>query len=290
MTIYDRIRKLREEKGMSQQELAERVGFKTASAINKIELGLRNINQSKVSDFAKALNTTTSYLIDGEDSSSLPPMEATFRDRLNEALCYRKMSASELSKLSGVNEGAISQYRKGEYKASQDSLEKIAAVLNVSIPWLMGANVPMQPLNLVPPTVATDVITFPVLGSIAAGYEEIANEDWSGETVEIPVSYLKGRKQAEFFVLKVHGNSMYPLYHENDKILILKQNCIEHNGDIGAVIYDGECATLKRIDVFDDMVRLSPVNPEYQPKELRGVDMETYHILGVPRMLIREIS
>lgn len=216
MTIYDRIKKLREEKGMSQQELAEKVGFKTASAVNKIELGLRNISQSRVSAFAKALNTTTSYLIDGET--------------------YPKT------------------------------------------------------LNLVSPNVTEDVVTFPVLGCIAAGYEEVANEDWSGETVEIPVSYLKGRKQAEFFVLKVHGNSMYPLYHEHDKVLISKQNYIEKNGDVGAVIYDGECATLKRIDVFDDMVRLSPVNPEYQPKELRGVDMETYHILGVPRMLIREIS
>lgn len=216
MTIYDRIKKLREEKGMSQQELAEKVGFKTASAVNKIELGLRNISQSRVSAFAKALNTTTSYLIDGET--------------------YPKT------------------------------------------------------LNLVSPNVTENVVTFPVIGNIAAGYEEIAVEDWSGETVEIPISYLKGRKQSEFFVLQVHGNSMYPLYHENDKILILKQSCIEHNGDVGAIIYDGECATLKRIDIFDDMVRLSPINPEYQPKELKGADMELYHILGVPRMLIREID
>ncbi len=48
---------------MSQQELAEKVGFKTASAVNKIELGLRNINQSKVIKFANALNTTPSYLM-----------------------------------------------------------------------------------------------------------------------------------------------------------------------------------------------------------------------------------
>ena len=218
------------------------------------------------------------------------PMKSTFKDRLNDALNYKNMKASELSRLSKVNEGAISQYRKGRYKAKQDTIEKLANALNVSIPWLMGADVPMQPLNLISPTVTTDVVTFPVLGSIAAGYEEVANEDWSGETVEIPTSYLKGRKQSEFFVLKVHGNSMYPLYHENDKILILKQSCIEHNGDVGAVIYDGECATLKRIDIFDDMVRLSPINPEYQPKELKGADMELYHILGVPKMLIREIN
>lgn len=214
----------------------------------------------------------------------------SFAERLNEALERRNMTAAELARALNVADATISNYKKGIYAPKQRRTEEISKILNVSIPWLMGADVPMKPLNLVSPNVTEDVVTFPVIGNIAAGYEEIANEDWSGETVEIPVSYLKGRKQAEFFVLKVHGNSMYPLYHENDKILILKQNCIEHNGDIGAVIYDGECATLKRIDVFDDMVRLSPVNPEYQPKELGGVDMETYHILGVPRMLIREIS
>lgn len=67
MTIYDRIRTLREKKGMSQQELAERVGFKTASAVNKIELGLRDINQTKIIAFAKALNTTPSYLMGWDD-------------------------------------------------------------------------------------------------------------------------------------------------------------------------------------------------------------------------------
>ena len=35
-----------------------------------------------------------------------------FKDRLNEALDMRNMTAAELSRLSGVNEGAISQYKK----------------------------------------------------------------------------------------------------------------------------------------------------------------------------------
>lgn len=217
-------------------------------------------------------------------------MKSAFKDRLNDALNYKNMKASELSRLSKVNEGAISQYRKGRYKAKQDTIEKLANALNVSIPWLMGADVPMQPLNLVSPNITDDVVTFPVLGCIAAGYEEIAVEDWNGAVVEVPAAYLKGRDKKDFFVLEVRGNSMYPLYQEKDIVLILKQNYIDHNGDVGAVIYDGECATLKRIDVSDDMVRLSPINPEYLPKELRGADLEMYHILGVPRMLIREIS
>ncbi|MCM1365078.1 MAG: helix-turn-helix domain-containing protein [Faecalibacterium sp.] len=68
MTIYEKIKYLREELGMSQQELANKVGFKTASAVNKIELGLRDINQSRVKAFAAALGTSTAYLMDSEES------------------------------------------------------------------------------------------------------------------------------------------------------------------------------------------------------------------------------
>lgn len=59
---------LRESLNMSQQELAEKVGFKTASAVNKIELGLRDINQTKIIAFAKALGVTPAYLL--EDSGT----------------------------------------------------------------------------------------------------------------------------------------------------------------------------------------------------------------------------
>ena len=66
MTIYNIIKLLREAAGLSQQELAEKVGYKTASAVNKIELGLRDLNQTKIVRFANALNTTTEYLMSGE--------------------------------------------------------------------------------------------------------------------------------------------------------------------------------------------------------------------------------
>ena len=119
---------------------------------------------------------------------------AEFKDRLKEALAIRKMSAAELARLSQVNEGAISQYKKGAYKATQENLDRLAKTLNVSIAWLMGADVPMEKeYKLVSPTVTDDVVTFPVIGEIAAGYNCVANEDWSGDTVEVPTSYLKGR-------------------------------------------------------------------------------------------------
>lgn len=77
---------------------------------------------------------------------------ATFKDRFNLALELRDISPAELSRRAGVNEGAISQYRSGAYKASQRNLEKLAVALRVSIPWLMGADVPMCDDDTLPPT------------------------------------------------------------------------------------------------------------------------------------------
>ena len=67
-----------------------------------------------------------------------------FCNRLNEALSVRQMSAAELSRRLKVDEGTISNYKKGGYEPKQRRLEQISIILNVSIPWLMGADVPME--------------------------------------------------------------------------------------------------------------------------------------------------
>lgn len=66
--IYERIRARREALNMTQKELADLVGFKTSSAVNKIEMGLRDLNQTKISLFANALHTTPSYLMGWSDN------------------------------------------------------------------------------------------------------------------------------------------------------------------------------------------------------------------------------
>ena len=48
---------------MTQEELAIRVGYKSKSAINKIEQGVNDVQQSKIKQFADALNTSPSVLM-----------------------------------------------------------------------------------------------------------------------------------------------------------------------------------------------------------------------------------
>ena len=57
LKLYENIRNRREELGMSQQDLADLLGYKSRSTIAKIESGENDIPQSKVMAFAKALKT-----------------------------------------------------------------------------------------------------------------------------------------------------------------------------------------------------------------------------------------
>ncbi len=69
MTVGERIKKARQEKGISQTELAERLGYKSRSSINKIEVEGRDIPRSMIVKFAQALGVTPAYLMGWENES-----------------------------------------------------------------------------------------------------------------------------------------------------------------------------------------------------------------------------
>ena len=218
-----------------------------------------------------------------------------FKERLDEAMRIRDISAAELSRISKVNEGAISQYRAGKYKASQRSLDKLARALNVNIPWLMGADVPMTDEPSAPslpsPAITEDTITFPIVTSVAAHYDSVStDESATGEHIEVPSAYLKGRKPEEFCAMRVRGDSMFPSFQDGDVVLVLKQTAMNHSGEIGVISYGEDEMTIKRINYIDgeDWIELVPLNNLYPPKRIAGVDLESCHIIGIPRVLIRE--
>ena len=210
MKIGDIIKNRREELGISQVELAKRVGYTSRSAINKIEKNVNDIPRNKIQLFAEVLQINPSSLMGWANTHATEP--------------------------------------------------------------------------------AKDVETFPVIGDIAAGFDRIAIEDWGGETVDIPTAMLKGHSKDDFVVLSVKGDSMYPIYQENDKVLILKQSSLNYSGQIGAVIYD-DCATLKKVEYKDgeDWLKLIAINPAYPPRKIENEELEGCRILGIPKLLIREI-
>ena len=72
---------------------------------------------------------------------------ATFSERLQESLKIKNLKAIELANLSGISRGAISSYLSGRWKAKQDNIYLLAKALNVNEAWLMGYDVPMEPVR-----------------------------------------------------------------------------------------------------------------------------------------------
>ena len=63
LNIGKNILSARKRLGLTQEELAARVGYKTKSAINQIELGIRDLPQKKIAAFAEALGMTPGQLM-----------------------------------------------------------------------------------------------------------------------------------------------------------------------------------------------------------------------------------
>lgn len=103
MTIGERIRQRRDELGISQEELAIKLGYKSRSSINKIELGQQNLTQSKIAAIAKALETTPSYIMGWEDDvtnvfsrfDNIFPIETKKIPFLGEIACGEPIFADE---------------------------------------------------------------------------------------------------------------------------------------------------------------------------------------------------
>ena len=70
MTVGDRIRALRQSIGMSQDELAKKVGYKSRTSINKIELS-RDIPLDKVQAIAFALDVPPSVLMGWKEDARI---------------------------------------------------------------------------------------------------------------------------------------------------------------------------------------------------------------------------
>lgn len=78
MSVGSSIRKRRYELKMTQQELADAMGYKTRSTIAKIESGEIDVSQKKLRKFAEVLHTTVEALIIGylPVSASVPQLPA----------------------------------------------------------------------------------------------------------------------------------------------------------------------------------------------------------------------
>lgn len=201
-------------------------------------------------------------------------------------------SDAQMEREIGLPPHSINKWNSGKYKSFRSYIAHIARYFNVSVEYLMGeVDDPSPRRAFAAPNVTDEVVSFPVIGGVAAGYDHIAYEDWDGSSIDIPRSFLHGHPPTDYFVLRVKGNSMHPDYQDGDHVLVQRQSTMDRSGQVGAVIYGDENATLKRVDYVmgEDWMILRPINPQFPSIRIEGEELEHCHVLGVARYVIREV-
>lgn len=95
MTTGERIKQLRIAKGMTQEELGQKIGVKK-SAIHKYESGMIvNLKRDTISKLAKVLDTTGSYLIGMRDEEELKKELTINNDELISKLYHELTPANQ---------------------------------------------------------------------------------------------------------------------------------------------------------------------------------------------------
>ena len=217
-----------------------------------------------------------------------------FAKNLNNYMSKHNIDRYRLCVDLGFKYSTVSEWLSAKKYPRIDKIEMLANYFNIQKSNLIEEQYKNKSIITPFPTPGTteDYTTFPVIGEVAAGYDMPALENWEGETVDIPNSYLKGREKTDFFALKVKGDSMYPMYIDGDIVFVLKQTTLNHSGQVGVVIYNDDCATLKKVEYVygEDWMRLVPINPAVPPTLIEGEALEHCQVLGIPKLLIREIE
>lgn len=130
------------------------------------------------------------------------------------------------------------------------------------------------------------VVSIPILGTVKAGYNYLAQENWIG-TVDVETSLVGDGK--DFIALKIHGDSMSPVLIEDDIVIIRKQDDFE-NGDIVVAIINGDEATIKKGKKSEAGILLQPLNSNYEPLIFTYDEMKTIPVtvVGIVKQLKRE--
>lgn len=153
-------------------------------------------------------------------------------------------------------------------------LTKIAKAAGVPLSYIIGLD---DPTTVDLESYGLRNITkkrFPMLGEIACGQPIFAEQDFE--------SFIDAVDEIDAdFCLTARGDSMIEARIKDGDVVFIKQMPIVQNGEIAAVIIDGE-ATLKKWFYYPEKQKLvlNPANQNYEPLVYIGAELDTIICLG----------
>lgn len=184
-----------------------------------------------------------------------------FTVRLKQALEEAGMTQAELSRRTGIHKATINQYLTGRYKAKQDGVYKIAAVVGCDPMWLLGYT-DDKDSNIPESGYGQDLSQMLcVLGGALDNNGNLSyNDIQSYETAA-----QEYRNKAYFYFRMKVGN-LSPIIETGD--LLLCRMCRQLNdGDMGLFIIDRNSVFIGKYTEEADAIVLSSINPLWEPRK-----------------------
>lgn len=121
-----------------------------------------------------------------------------------------------------------------------------------------------------------DYTEVPVIGRVAAGLAHHAEEN-----IENYISVLTEDMNSgyDYVFLRVKGDSMYPLFIENDMVLVECGSGV-NNGECAVFIVDNEDGIVKRFYRYPNRIELRSENPYYPPRIFEGEEANRVRVFG----------
>ena len=191
---------------------------------------------------------------------------------LEEARKNKGYSTYDVNRLTDISQSYISLIEKGKRRASAIILKTLAPIYSLDYLDLYEK---AGYIDLIEDekkqqilTPLSNQITIPLLGTVKAGYDYLAEENIVGYESIDNVS-----DKENYYALTVTGDSMEPLFSDGDIAIVHKQNDFE-SGNICIVLINGDEATVKKVVRMEDGIDLIAMNPYYPKKHFSKENMQ----------------
>lgn len=223
-----------------------------------------------------------------------PKEMGSYLKRLRE---NKGLSTREVYELSKVSNSYLSLVENGHRRASAVVLKKLAPVYGVDYLDLYikagyidlvedEKNKMLKKIGAIP-LIDIDTVKIPILGTVKAGYDYLAQEN----VIDYIAFKVDGTDKENYYALNVVGDSMTPLFDDGDTVIVHKQEEFK-NGDNCVVLINGNEATIKKVYKGNTGIELKAVNPYYPPRIYSEEDIKELpiQIIGVVEKSIRNFN
>lgn len=199
----------------------------------------------------------------------------TIAKNLNKYLDLNGMSQADLARMMNVSTATTSNWCKGIKLPRMDKIDKICSIFGINRSDLMDEKDSSQDKTSI------KGVRIPVLGYVRAGVPLDAVE----EILDFEEIHPDMAATADYFALRVKGDSMEPRITEGDVVIVREQPDVE-SGEIAIVLVNGDEGTVKKLVKYENgSIALVAFNSAYQPMVFTPEQIETLPVQVIGKVV-----